>query len=154
MKMVYKMILVFSVIAALAGFECILNCSCNLVAYPVPQRTQMLDNTKLEEPKKLTLLVYMAADNDLERYALQNLKALEQADFYRINVLVLLDRAENYDETNENWTDTRLFEVMHDNTNGNSIVSKRLDCPPLGLSKDSPSELDMIIELEPEVSGS
>ena len=126
MKMVYKMILVFSVIAALAGFECILNCSCNLVAYPVPQRTQMLDNTKIEEPKKLTLLVYMAADNDLERYALQNLKALEQADFYRINVLVLLDRAENYDETNENWTDTRLFEVMHDNTNGNSIVSKRL----------------------------
>ena len=143
MKMVYKMILVFSVVALLAGFECIINCSCNLMAYPVPKRTLMLDNTKVEEPKELTLLVYMAADNDLESYAIRNLKAMERADFSRMNVLVLFDRSESYDETNENWTDTRLFEITHDNSNGSSIVSKRINCPPLGLSDNTETELDM-----------
>lgn len=115
--------------------------SCNLVAYPVPQRAFMLDNSNPE--KKLTLLIYMAADNDLEHYGIQNLKAMERADFSSLNVLVLFDRAENYDETNGNWTDTRLFEVTHDPTNGGTIVSKRLDCPQLGLSTTSQTELDM-----------
>ena len=31
--------------------------------------------------KKLTLMIYMAADNDLESYALSNLKAIEKASF-------------------------------------------------------------------------
>ena len=141
MKLVYKMILVFGVVAALAGLECILNCSCNLVAYPVPEPLLLQDNTKPQA--KLTLMIYMAADNDLESYALQNLKQMERADFSRMNVLVLLDRSEEYDETNDNWTDTRLFEVTHDSTNGSGITSIRLDCPPLGLSADTTTELDM-----------
>ena len=141
--MVYKMILVFGVVALLAGFECIINCSCNLEAYSVTKHSPMLDNTKLEEQKELTLLVYMAADNDLESYAIRNLKAMERADFSRMNVLVLFDRSESYDETNDNWTDTRLFEITHDSSNGSSIVSKRINCPPLGLSENSETELDM-----------
>lgn len=115
--------------------------SCNLVAYPVPQRAFMLDNER--QSKALTLMVYMAADNDLESYALQNLKQMERADFSKINLLVLLDRSEAYDETNGNWTDTRLFEVLQDKGSSANIISKRLDCPPLGLSKDSATELDM-----------
>ncbi|MBO7583354.1 MAG: hypothetical protein J6T20_06155 [Treponema sp.] len=115
--------------------------SCDLLAYPVPKRAFMYDNSNSE--KKLTLLVYMAADNDLESYGIQNLKAMERADFSSLNVLVLFDRAEHYDETNGNWTDTRLFEVTHDATNGGTIVSKRLDCPPLGLSATTQTELDM-----------
>ena len=161
MKLVHKMILVFSVVALLAGFECILNASCSLVAYPVPKQIAMLDNTTQEpeeppieepveepaeeivQPKELTLLVYMAADNDLESYAIKNLKAMERANFSNLNVLVLLDRSEEYDETNDNWTDSRLFEVCHDNTNGSSIISKRISCAPLGLSQITPTELDM-----------
>lgn len=115
--------------------------SCNLVAYPVPQRTFMLDNER--QSKALTMMVYMAADNDLESYALQNLKQMERAGFSKINLLVLLDRSEAYDETNGNWTDTRLFEVLQDKGSSANIISKRLDCPPLGLSKDSATELDM-----------
>jgi len=102
------------------------------------------DNQEDESPvRKLTLLVYMAADNDLESYAIQNLKAMEHADFSDINVLVLMDRAEGYDETNGNWTDTRLFKVNHDDTTGNFIVSSRLACPILGLSDKAETELDM-----------
>lgn len=93
--------------------------------------------------KALTLIVYMAADNDLESYALQNLKMMEQAEFRKTNVIVLLDRSEGYDETNGNWTDTRLFEVKHDRTNGSYIASKRISCAPLGLSVKEETELDM-----------
>ena len=60
-----------------------------------------------------------------------------------MNVLVLMDRSEDYDETDGNWTDTRLFELEHDDTDGSFIISRRLDCPALGLSSQIPTELDM-----------
>lgn len=96
-----------------------------------------------KEDKKLTLIVYMAADNDLESYGIANLKQMERAECENLNVLVLFDRSENYDETNGNWTDTRLFEVVHDNSTSNYIASKRLDCPMLGISATEQTELDM-----------
>ena len=109
-----------------------------------PDKTEKRPESKTaDKTKKLTLMVYMAADNDLEPYAIQNLKAMEHADFSELNVLVLLDRAEGYDETNGNWTDTRLFKVGHDNTAGNFIISERLNCPELGLASQSETELDM-----------
>ena len=48
---------------------------------------------KKYDQKKLTLMVYMAADNDLENYALNNLKQLEAGKNENINVLLLLDSA-------------------------------------------------------------
>ena len=113
-------------------------CLCGCALQTAPVRVSSNDKTK-----ELTLMIYMAADNDLETYALQNLKAMERAVCSKMNVIVLLDRAENYDETDGNWTDTRLFEVLHDNSNSGSIKSRRLSCPALGLSADSETELDM-----------
>ena len=95
------------------------------------------------DPPKLVLMVYMAADNDLENYAIQNLKQMEHAEFGETKVIAIVDRAEGYDETNDNWTDTRVFEIEHDDTNSNFIVSHRLDCPILGIKKDKETELDM-----------
>ena len=92
--------------------------------------------------KKLTLMIYMAADNDLEKWALKNLKQMERAGYEELNVVVLLDRSDGYDETDGNWTDTRLFEVTHDRGNGSGITSKRLSCEPLGLSASANTELD------------
>ncbi len=108
--------------------------SCRLQSESVPVQ---------DHQRKLTLMVYMSADNDLERYALENLKAMEKADSSNISVLVLLDRSEGYDETNGDWTDTRLFEVVHDSGNNNSIKSKRLKCLPLGLTTTEQTELDL-----------
>ena len=113
------------------------------------ERINLNNDTRKQEPetktseKKLTLIVYMAADNDLESYALRNMKAMEEAVFEKVNVIVLLDRSEGYDETNGDWTDTRLFEIKHDNSNGDYLVSKRLSCAPLGLSASEETELDM-----------
>ena len=111
---------------------------------PEPEPIQELDPMReMPDPAKLTLVVYMAADNDLESYAVSNLKDMEHAEFENINVLVLLDRAEGFDETNGDWTDTRLFELVHDETDGNLIVSRRISCPLLGLSNRVDTELDM-----------
>ena len=111
---------------------------------PEPEPLPELDPMKeMPDPAKLTLVVYMAADNDLESYAVSNLKAMEHAEFENMNVLVLLDRAEGFDETNGDWTDTRLFELVHDETDGNLIVSRRISCPLLGLSNRVDTELDM-----------
>ena len=114
----------------------ILFCSC-------ANQSEKIELNEKNENKDLTLMVYMAADNDLERYALENLKSMERAEFENINVLVLLDRAEGYDETDGDWTDTRLFEVCHDKSDSSLISSKRLDCPGLGLKADVETELDM-----------
>ncbi len=93
-----------------------------------------------------TIMVYMAADNDLEAAAILDINEMEAADFSDsgITVLALVDRAEGYDGTNGDWTDTRLYEITHDDDglNGN-IVSKRIPCNMLGLSADADSELNM-----------
>lgn len=64
---------------------------------------------------KWTTVVYMAADNDLERDALDDFRemtegsaGLEDAGH---TVLVLLDRSSGYDSSDNDWTDTRLFRV-------------------------------------------
>ena len=116
--------------------QIVIFCSCET-------QPEIVSVTNKNEKQKLTLMIYMAADNDLETYALQNLKMLEQAEFEKINVIVLLDRAEGYDETDGNWTDTRLYEVQSDKSPDSSIKSKRLLCPQLGLSYSEPTELDM-----------
>ena len=131
-KIGYARFIVFLFITLLVLSNCTLNMNTN---------GRIVDAT--EDSKKLTLMVYMAADNDLESEAIANLKQMEHSDFDRMNVLVLLDRAEEYDRTNGDWTDTRLFEVTHDSTNSNYILSERLDCPILGLSKREETELNM-----------
>lgn len=109
--------------------------------YSVEKNPQRMTNSKGSIKK--TVLVYMAADNDLESYALQNLKQMERVKLENLNVLVLFDRAEGYDQTNGDWTDTRLYEVHCDKSNSAAIVSKRLECPELGLSLENETELDM-----------
>ncbi len=141
-KIISYCLLIF--ISAYAG---VMFSGCNFESEKIilpPEKPEIRPEPKTaDKSKKLTLMIYMAADNDLEPYAIQNLKAMEHADFSEINVLVLLDRSEGYDETNGNWTDTRLFKVGHDSTTGNYIISERLNCPELGLASQSETELDM-----------
>jgi len=88
----------------------------------------------------------MAADNDLESAAIADFNELEAVRYGNapISILVLLDRHPAYDMTNGNWSDTRLFEVQTDPAGLNgTIISRRIDCPELGLSKDTETELCM-----------
>ncbi len=126
---------------------CLCFCSCMT-------QTEKVQVKSKNGKKGLTLMVYMAADNDLETYAISNLRAMEKAATGGVNVLVLLDRAEGYDETCGNWTDTRLFEVVHDSgagaagagasgTAATGLKSKRISCPALGLNSAEDTELDL-----------
>jgi hypothetical protein len=59
-----------------------------------------------------TFLVYMASDNDLEPFAVQDLmemQAVGSSD--EVNIVVQSDRAAGYEEIAGNWTDTRRFYV-------------------------------------------
>ena len=101
---------------------------------------------KQVEKKQWTFLVYMAADNNLEGSAIKDFNEMEESGFDedKINVLVLLDRAEGNDASNGDWSDTRLFELKNDRiAPGLTISSLRLDCPELSLSCNSQTELDM-----------
>ena len=138
-KINWKYFLTCSVMATLI---IVLGASCT----PSVHSAKVTDITKPPEPgtADLTLMVYMAADNDLESYALENLRSMQKAAFKGINVLVLLDRSQSYDETEGDWSDTRLYEVIHaDNSNSAGIVSKQIDCPLLGLYCGMQTELDM-----------
>jgi len=95
--------------------------------------------------RKWTFVIYMAADNDLESAAISNFNELEAVRYGSapVTILVLLDRSPYYDMTNGNWTDTRLFEIKSDPSGFSStIYSPRLDCPELGLSRNSETELN------------
>ena len=95
--------------------------------------------------RKWTFIIYMAADNDLESAAIADINELEAVNLggAPVSILVLLDRHPGYDMTNGNWSDTRLFEIKTDPGGlASTIVSTRLDCPELGISKDSETELN------------
>ena len=103
------------------------------------------DDQGTSAKRKWTFIIYMAADNDLEAAAISDLNELEAVQYGSapISILVLMDRNPAYDMTNGNWSDTRLFEVKTDPAGLNStILSTRLDCPELGLSKNAETELN------------
>lgn len=62
-----------------------------------------------------TILVYMAADNNLEPFALQDLNEMESIALpASVNLVALVDRGPGYDTTNGNWTDTRSGRITND----------------------------------------
>jgi len=97
-------------------------------------------------PETWTVMMYEDADNNLEELLIQDVNEAEAADFPdNVNVIVLLDRAEGYTDTDGNWTGAKLFRLQHDEDLG-ALNSERLADPDyLGLTADSANgeELDM-----------
>lgn len=62
-----------------------------------------------------TILVYMAADNNLEGFALDDLNEMESIALpANVNVVVLIDRGPGYDSSSGDWEDTRYGRVSSD----------------------------------------
>ena len=60
-----------------------------------------------------TVLIFMAADNNLESFALKDIAELERiGSTDNVNVIVQLDRAEDYVVTVDDWQDTRRFLIQ------------------------------------------
>ncbi|MDI6826885.1 MAG: clostripain-related cysteine peptidase [Armatimonadota bacterium] len=69
----------------------------------------------IDSTVKWTFLVYMCADNDLERYALQDLNELETIGSNKnVSVIVQIDRSPGFDTSDGNWTTTRRYYVTRD----------------------------------------
>ena len=70
-----------------------------------------------------TVMVYMAADNNLESFALDDLNEMESVNFAGgLNVVTLVDRAPGYASGDGDWTDTRAGLIVHDD-NLNAVTS-------------------------------
>lgn len=62
-----------------------------------------------------TVMVYIAADNDLEEYAIADMNEMETiGSTSQVTVAVQLDRAPGHDSTNGNWTTTRRYYITAD----------------------------------------
>lgn len=73
--------------------------------------------------KKWTVIVYLNADNNLESYGISDFNEMEAAGSSDdINIIVQIDRATGYDNSNGNWTTCRRYYVTTDN-NSSTINS-------------------------------
>jgi len=71
--------------------------------------------TATADNKKWTVMVYLAADNNLESYALDDFKEMSKVGSdSNINILVQLDRVSGYINTYGDWTICHRFYVTQD----------------------------------------
>ncbi len=67
------------------------------------------------DEREWTVLVYLDGDNDLEPYALRDLREMEKglaaATGSTVDVVVLFDRAKGFDTSWDDWTGTRVYHV-------------------------------------------
>lgn len=98
------------------------------------------------EERKWSILVYMAADNNLESEAIADLLEMEKSKLVtdEVTVLVLLDRNEGYNTSNGNWSSTKMLKLKTGRSDSQlKIISEEISCPELNLSPDKEIELDM-----------
>lgn len=96
--------------------------------------------------RKWNILVYMAADNNLESAAIEDLCEMELSELNTdlVSVFVLMDRNEAYDTSNGNWTGTRLLKLKTGKkTESKFIQSEEIECKDLGLTVGQDLEIDM-----------
>lgn len=70
-----------------------------------------------------TVLAYLGADNNLEAGLMYDLDEFERGGGSDevVRTIVLVDRAEGYDQSNGDWTDTRLYEISSDKSNDAAV---------------------------------
>lgn len=69
-----------------------------------------INRLEVHEEKEVNYLIYMAADNNLERFGIKNIKSLQEVGSdENANIIVLFDRSPGYDKSEDNRTGTDLF---------------------------------------------
>jgi hypothetical protein len=95
---------------------------------------------------KWNIMVYMAADNNLEQYAISDLNEMEGVsglDNSNVNLIVLVDRISGYSTDDGDWKGTRLYKIKYDSImTDTNIRSTRLSGMGLSNSGDA-DELNM-----------
>jgi hypothetical protein len=110
--------------------------------------SQYMENFVVLKNDNWTILVYMDGDNNLEGNAILDINEMEAVDLPdNVNVIVQIDRNPGYDYSNDNWTETRRYKIVHD-TDTKNIGSIWLDeANPIGeLNMGHPETLSNFIE--------
>ncbi len=70
------------------------------------------------DAKSWTFMVYLDGDNDLESAAISDIYEMERGGGTNvdINVVILVDRHDQYDTSNGNWSEGRYYEISDDVT--------------------------------------
>ncbi len=75
----------------------------------------LLQVNAFSQPAKWTLLIYLDGDNNLEDAGIEDMNEMEVVGSGdSVNILVQFDRIDGYDDTNDDWTDTRRFRITQD----------------------------------------
>ena len=100
--------------------------------------------------KDWTIMIYIAADNDLEPFGLIDLNEMEIANIPdNVNVTFLIDRVNGYDTSDGNWTDTRRGIVESDN----SMFTVSSDMESVGeLNMGNPQTLTDFIDWNTQIA--
>ncbi|MFA5478504.1 MAG: clostripain-related cysteine peptidase [Candidatus Muiribacteriota bacterium] len=96
--------------------------------------------TSFSAQKEWTVMIFLNGDNNLEQFSISDVieaEAVGSSD--KVNILIQFDRAEGYDTSNDNWTDTRIFyvEKSEDNSKINSKPIKMLGEVDMGDWKEA-----------------
>lgn len=75
-----------------------------------------------------TIMVYLDADNNLESFGIADINEMEAGLTGNVDIIVLIDRAKGYDDSNGNWTDAQILRIRSDK-DSNKISSQVLAKP-------------------------
>lgn len=97
-----------------------------LIVLLISCKFDSIQDFDVHDEKEVNYLVYMAADNNLERFGIGNIKALQQGflSSKNVNILVLFDRSPGYDKTEDNRTGTDLFYITPTSQRMNDDIIK------------------------------
>ncbi len=100
----------------------------------------MLDSTGLAGAGGWVIVVFMSADNELEAQAIADVNEMEAAGLIGtgVTVVALIDRAVGYDDSNGDWSGTRLYEITDDPDGVDGVIaSVELAVPALGIGPET-----------------
>ncbi len=87
------------------------------------ETTEKINSLYVHKAKKWNYLIYMAADNNLERFAIKNVLDLKRVGSNdNLNIIVLLDRSPRFDKSEGDWTDTKLLYITKETNSLNDDV--------------------------------
>lgn len=131
-------------LAGLSALVAVALVSCDIVGGATGGRAPVIEEEVPRAQASWTLLVYMAAESSLEGQALVALNQLEAGlhEDADIHVVALVDRSAGFNTSDGNWTGTRLYEVLPDDSAG-SLGSRRLGDPVLGIPAAGDVEKDL-----------
>lgn len=84
-------------------------------------------------PADWTILAYLGGDNNLEDALVTDLNEFELGggSTEKVRILVLLDRHPDYDTSNDDWSEVRVYEVIPDVSNDHGVSIPTIDTVPI-----------------------